>query len=137
MGSGRAVANAGPLGAWLGYSIIGVTVCSVVLAVAEMGALVPLSGSVVRFSEFFVDPALAFANGWNMVYSYAVSIPSEIVATAVLLQFWVDINNAVWITVFGTLIIVSSMLFVRVFGELEFVRLFFSSFFLAWLTSCY
>lgn len=63
LGSGRAVANAGPLGAWLGYTIIGVTVCSVVLAVAEMGALVPLSGSVVRFTEFFVDPALAFANG--------------------------------------------------------------------------
>ncbi|KAK4497939.1 hypothetical protein PRZ48_010595 [Zasmidium cellare] len=120
LGSGRAVANAGPLGAWLGYSIIGVTVCSVVLAVAEMGALVPLSGSVVRFSEFFVDEALAFANGWNMTYSYIVSIPSEIVATAVLVQFWVDINNAVWITIFGGLVIASSMLFVRVYGELEF-----------------
>ncbi|KAK4613499.1 Dicarboxylic amino acid permease [Fulvia fulva] len=120
LGSGRAVANAGPLGAWLGYSIIGITVCSVVIAVAEMGALVPLSGSVVRFSEFFVDPALAFANGWNMIYSYIVSIPSEIVATAVLVQFWVEVNNAIWITVFGALIIFSSSLFVRVYGELEF-----------------
>lgn len=92
------------------------------IAVAEMGALVPLSGSVVRFSEFFVDPALAFANGWNMVYSYIVSIPSEIVAAAVLVEFWTegDINSAVWITIFGALIIISSLLFVRVFGELEF-----------------
>lgn len=87
-----------------------------------MGALVPLSGSVVRFSEFFVDPALAFANGWNMIYSYAVSIPSEIVAAAVLVEFWTgdEVNSAVWITVFGALIIISSLLFVRVFGELEF-----------------
>ena len=87
-----------------------------------MGALVPLSGSVVRFSEFFVDPALAFANGWNMVYSYIVSIQSEIVAAAVLVEFWTEgeINSAVWITIFGALIIISSLLFVRVFGELEF-----------------
>jgi amino acid transporter len=104
----------------LGYTIVGVTVCSVVIAVAEMGALVPLSGSVVRFGEFFVDPALAFANGWNMIYSYIVSIPSEIVAAAVLVEFWTDVNPGIWITVFGALVIVSSMLFVRVFGELEF-----------------
>lgn len=91
------------------------------MAVAEMGALVPVSGSVVRFSEFFVDPALAFANGWNMIYSYAVSIPSEIVAAAVLVEFWIQINSAIWITVFGAMVIASSMLFVRVFGELEFV----------------
>ncbi|USW55837.1 Putative amino acid permease/ SLC12A domain-containing protein [Septoria linicola] len=95
LSSGRAVAHAGPLGAWLGYSIVGITVCSVVLAVAEMGALVPLSGSVVRFSEFFVDPALAFANGWNMVYSYIVSIPSEIVAAAVLDLVWSTHQNLV------------------------------------------
>lgn len=53
-----------------------------------------------------------------MIYSYM--IPSEIVATAVLMQFWVDTNAAVWITLFGALIIISSTLFVRVFGELEF-----------------
>lgn len=118
----RMYAHAGPLGAWLGYSIVGIAVCSVVIAVAEMGALVPLSGSVVRFSEFFVDPDLAFANGWNMVYSYIVSIPSEIVAAAVLVEFWTEgeINSAVWITIFGALVIISSLLFVRVFGELEF-----------------
>lgn len=120
LSSGRAVANAGPLGAWLGYTIIGITVCNVVFAVAEMGTLVPLSGSIVRFSEFFVDPALGFASGWNMVYSYIVSIPSEIVAAAVLVEFWVQVNNAIWITVFGLLIIISSLTFVRVYGELEF-----------------
>lgn len=120
LGSGRAIAHAGPLGAWLSYSIVGVTVCSVVLAVAEMGALVPLSGSIVRFSEFFVDPALSFAVGWNQVYSYIVSIPSEVVAAAVLVQFWTDVNSAVWITIFSLLVIVSSMTLVRIYGELEF-----------------
>lgn len=54
-------------------------------------------------------------------YSSAVSIPSEIVAAAVLMQFWVDTNSGVWITVFSVLVIATLLVFVRVFGELEFV----------------
>lgn len=77
LGSGRAIARSGPLGAFLGYSIVGLAVSSVVCAVGEMGALVPLSGGVVRYAEYFFDPALSFANGWNQVYSYIVSIPAE------------------------------------------------------------
>jgi len=121
LGSGRAIANAGPLGAFLGYTIIGFAVSPVVLAVGEMGTLVPLSGGVVRYSEYFVDPALAFANGWNLVYSYLVSIPAELVAAAVLVEYWTTgVNSAVWITIFGVAMLVAALLFVRVYGELEF-----------------
>jgi amino acid transporter len=67
-----------------------------------------------------VDPALSFAQGWNVVYSGLVSLPAEIVAAAVIVQFWSTINSAVWITVFGVLLLVSNLLFVRVYGELEF-----------------
>ncbi|RDW77706.1 amino acid transporter-like protein [Coleophoma cylindrospora] len=120
LGSGRAITRSGPLGAFLGYSIVGLAVSSVVFAVGEMGALVPLNGGMVRYAEHFFDPALSFANGWNQVYSYMVSIPAEIVAAAVLVEFWTTINNAVWITLFGVLMIITAVLFVRVYGELEF-----------------
>lgn len=95
-------------------------VSSVVLAVGEMGALVPLSGGVVRYAEYFFDPAMSFANGWNQVYSYCVSIPAEIVAAAVLVEFWVTVSNGIWITIFALLMIATGVLFVRVYGELEF-----------------
>lgn len=120
LSSGRAIVEAGPLGAFLAYAIIGATVASVVFAVGEMGALVPLNGGVIRYSEIFCDPALAFANGWNQVYSYTVSIPSEIVAAAVIIEFWVTVNNAIWITVLGFLMLSTAFVFVRVYGELEF-----------------
>jgi yeast amino acid transporter len=120
LSSGRAVAHSGPLGALLGYGITGLSVSSIMFAVGEMGALVPLTGGIVRYSEYFFDPALSFANGWNLVYSYLVSIPAEITAAAVLVEFWITVNNAVWITVFGVLMIATAMLFVRVYGELEF-----------------
>lgn len=120
LGSGLAISTAGPLGAFLGYSIIGLAVSSVVFAVGEMGALVPLNGGIIRYSEYFFDPALSFANGWNLVYSYLLSIPAEIVAAAVLVEFWVTVNNAIWITVFGVLMIITALPFVRIYGELEF-----------------
>ncbi|KAJ8068958.1 hypothetical protein OCU04_002639 [Sclerotinia nivalis] len=120
LGSGRAIARSGPLGAFLGYSVVGIAVSSVVFAVGEMGALVPLNGGQIRYAQHFFDPAMSFANGWNQVYSYIVSIPAEIVAAAVLVEFWTTINNAVWITVFGALMVITSVTFIRVYGELEF-----------------
>lgn len=120
LSSGRAISRSGPLGAFIGYLVMGGTSCSVVLAIAEMGALVPLNGGIVRYAEYFVDPALSFANGWNLVYAYIVSIPAELVAAAVLVEFWITINSAIWITIFGVLMIVTSSLFIRVYGELEF-----------------
>lgn len=121
LGSGSAIATAGPLGAFLGYTIIGFAAMSVVFGVGEMGALAPLNGGVVRYSELFCDRALSFANGWNQIYSSLISIPAEIVAAAVVVQFWITISNAVWVTVFGGVMIVTSLLFVRVYGELEFM----------------
>ncbi|QDS73166.1 hypothetical protein FKW77_002176 [Venturia effusa] len=85
-----------------------------------MGALVPLSGGIVRYAEYFFDPAMSFANGWNQIYSYTVSVPAEIVAAAVLVEFWTVVNNGVWITVFGLLMTATCVLFVRIYGELEF-----------------
>ena len=120
LGSGRAISRSGPLGAFLGYSIVGLAVSSVVFAVGEMGSLVPLNGGIVRYAEHFFDPALAFADGWNQIYSYMVSIPAEIVAAAVLVEFWVEVNSAVWITVFGAVMLLTAVLFVRVYGEIEF-----------------
>ncbi|EGU87393.1 hypothetical protein FOXB_02089 [Fusarium oxysporum f. sp. conglutinans Fo5176] len=120
LGSGRAVANAGPVGALIGYTLTGLIAAGVVLPVAEMGALVPLSGGIVRYAELFVDPALSFANGWNLVYKGLIFIPTELVAAAVLVQYWSDINSAAWITIFGCAMSLSNFLLIKVFGELEF-----------------
>jgi len=49
-----------------------------------------------------------------------VTLPAELVAAAVIIQFWSTVNSAVWITVCGILLVISNVLFVRVYGELEF-----------------
>ncbi|CAL5870272.1 uncharacterized protein PFLUO_LOCUS4507 [Penicillium psychrofluorescens] len=120
LNSGQALATGGPLGAFLGYTVVGLVASSVVLATGEMGALVPLSGGLIRYTEFFFDPAMSFANGWNQVCSYLVTIPTEIVAASILVEFWITISGAIWVTIFGMLILVTALFLIRVYGELEF-----------------
>lgn len=80
-----------------------------------------MSGGVIRHAEYFVDPALSFANGWNQVYSCLVSIPAELCAAAVLFEFWTtSVSNGVWITILGLLLVASNLFFVRIYGEMEF-----------------
>lgn len=120
LSSGQAIARAGPLGAFLGYTFVGMLVTGPVFSIAEMSALVPLSGGIIRHAEYFVDPALSFADGWNLVYSNIVSLPAGIVAAAVVVDFWTTVNNGIWITIFGILLFLSNIVLVRVYGELEF-----------------
>ncbi len=103
-----------------GYTFVGILVSCVVISQAELAALVPLSGSIVRHAEYFFDPALSFAQGWNSVYSNCVSLPAEITAGAILIQYWTTISNGLWITILGLLLVVCNLMFVRVYGELEF-----------------
>ncbi|ROW07007.1 hypothetical protein VPNG_06666 [Cytospora leucostoma] len=118
---GGAIQTGGPLGALLGYAIVGGIVCAVQFALGEVTALLPVTGSFVRHAGFLVDPALEFAIGWNLVYGNLLSIPSEITAICVLFQFWTDLNSAVWIVIFVIATVAVGVAFIRVFGEVEYV----------------
>ncbi|KAJ6083991.1 amino acid permease [Penicillium sp. IBT 16267x] len=120
LGSGRALANAGPAGIFMGYLFMGFLISGVTLSIGELSALVPLSGGVIRPASYFVDPAFSFAQGWNVTYQYLISIPAEISAAAVIIQFWVTVNNAIWVTVFSAVLFASNLFLVRIYGEIEF-----------------
>ncbi|KAK5657811.1 hypothetical protein OQA88_2884 [Cercophora sp. LCS_1] len=121
LGLGVAVQKGGPLGALLGYAVVGLVVCAVQFALGEVAALLPVTGSFVRHSEFLIDPAWGFAIGWNLVYGNILSIPSEITAICVLFQFWTDINPAVIIVPFIVITVALGLSFISLFGEVEFV----------------
>ncbi|GKZ38716.1 hypothetical protein AbraIFM66950_011152 [Aspergillus brasiliensis] len=122
LGLGSSIQTGGPLGALLGYSLIGLVVCAVQIALGEVSALMPVTGSFVRHVELLVDPALGFAIGWNVVYGCFMSVPSEISAAVVLIQYWNDsVNPAIWVTILIVISAIVSLLFIRVYGEVEFV----------------
>lgn len=87
----------------------------------EVSALLPVTGSFVRHAEILVDPALAFAVGWNVVYGCFISVPSEISASVVLIQYWTDINAAVWVTILIVVSVVVAVSLISVYGEIEFI----------------
>lgn len=121
LATGQALARGGPLGILIAYLIMGMLICFVVMSIAELSALVPLSGGIIRHAEYFADPALSFAQGWNSVYANSILLPAEMVACAVIIDFWSHINHAVWITVLGGLLIFANTLLISVYGELEFM----------------
>lgn len=121
LGTAKSLAAGGPLGLLLGYAIVSSACVSVMLCLGELTTLLPVPGGQVTLSGRFIDPAMAFAMGWNYWYSWTITLPAELSAAAVLINYWNDdINNAAWITVTGVVVIVINFLGTRAFGECEF-----------------
>ncbi|ORX60719.1 hypothetical protein DM01DRAFT_1281496 [Hesseltinella vesiculosa] len=62
---GMNVAVAGPAGAFIAYSVVGVMVYCIMTCLSEMAAFIPVSGSFNHYAHRFIEPALGFAVGWN------------------------------------------------------------------------
>ncbi|QRV75531.1 amino acid permease [Ceratobasidium sp. AG-Ba] len=121
VGSGGALAKGGPVGALLGYFIMGVVVYAVMIALAEMATLFPVSGGFVHYASRFIDPSVGFALGVNYWYCYGIAIPVELTAAAIVIQYWTtSVNVAVWITIQYILVLIINFLGVRWYGEFEF-----------------
>src|SRR5580692_7573611 len=86
--SGGAIAQAGPGGALLAYAIMGLAVFCMMQSLGEMATQLPIRGSFEAYAERFIDPSLAFAVGWNYWLSWAVTLAAELVAGALIVQFW-------------------------------------------------
>lgn len=88
---------------------------------AEITAFMPVSGGFVRHATRFFEPSMGAATGWNFWYTMAISVPAEISAAATLVQYWTNINPAVFITVFLVFILAINFAGVRLYGESEVV----------------
>jgi len=121
VGSGEALNQGGPIGLLFGYSIMGVVVYSMMVALGEMVTMFPVTGAFVHYTSRFVDPALGFAIGWNYWFSFAVTLPTEITAAGIVIKYWnQDVNVAVWITIFLVATTTVNFFGVKWYGEAEF-----------------
>ncbi|KAK8850620.1 hypothetical protein IAR55_004539 [Kwoniella newhampshirensis] len=121
LGSGSALNSGGPVGVWLGYIFMASIVYAMMVALGEMAALYPIAGAFTHYCARFVDPALGFAVGVNYWYSYAITIPTEIVAASIVISYWDSTTNAaVYITVLMVMIWFINFWGARAYGEAEF-----------------
>ncbi|THG96082.1 hypothetical protein EW026_g5681 [Hermanssonia centrifuga] len=123
LGSATALYNGGPVGALLGYSIVGSVVYCLCVSIGEMIAFLPNVGGIVGLADLYVDPAVGFSLGWAAWYNWSVTLPTEIAAAAVLVGAW-DTQHHVPAWVFSAifLILATSVncFSSRVYGEFEF-----------------
>ncbi|EFP90559.2 uncharacterized protein PGTG_16585 [Puccinia graminis f. sp. tritici CRL 75-36-700-3] len=68
-GSGEALRDGGPIGLILGHIVMGLIVYSMIAALGEMVIVFPVKDPLIEYPARFVDPALAFAFGWNYWYA--------------------------------------------------------------------
>lgn len=64
IGTGKALAQAGPGSVFISYLIIGFVVYLVMAALGEMAAWLPISAGFTGYATRFCDPSLGFALGW-------------------------------------------------------------------------
>ncbi|VVT54247.1 uncharacterized protein SAPINGB_P003980 [Magnusiomyces paraingens] len=123
IGSGSALAQAGPASLLIAYLIVGFIVYLVMCALGEMATWIPLSEGFPGYASRFCDPCLGFAVGWVYYMKYIIVTPNQLVAGALVIQYWLPrekVNPGVWITIFLVVIIFLNLFGVKIFGELEF-----------------
>lgn len=118
LSSGGTLHTTGPVGMLLGYVLVGTVVGASQVCQTEVACLYPATSSYVAHAEHFVDRALGFAIG--IVSTYSAIVPGELAAVSVIMTYWSDINPALWISIFGAVIIATNSYNVKWYGEIEF-----------------
>jgi lysine-specific permease len=119
--SGSAISHAGPGGALLAYTIMGLAVFCMMQSLGEMATQLPIRGSFECYAERFVDSSFAFAVGWNYWFSWAITLAAELVAGALIVKFWFpESNSAMWAGIFLALLLGLNLLSVRAYAEAEY-----------------
>ena len=119
--SGEAVSTGGPGYAVISYLIMGIVVYLLMTFLGEMATALPLSGSFETYASRYVDPALGFALGWNYWLMSVTTVTAEIVAGAMIVDYWLPGTSSMcWSMAFLTIIFLLNMFSARAYGESEF-----------------
>ncbi|KAF9544357.1 hypothetical protein EC957_012158 [Mortierella hygrophila] len=122
--SGNTIATAGPGGALLAYVLIGVWLVFVCQAIGEIATLLPLPGAFNAWGARVFDEALSFQMTWMYFINWALTIPAELAAAAVIVEFWIgkDSSFPSWVVplIIILIMIVINVTGVKAYGEIEY-----------------
>lgn len=127
--SGKAISIAGGLGAWIGFFFAATLITSTLLCFGEIVALLPVTTGVTGIVHRFLNPSLSFSVSWVYLISYCLSVPSEILASSLLLSYFENAekflndkgNMTLVLVLFSSFIIFINLMDVRVYAEFEYI----------------
>ena len=119
--TGASLSTAGPGGAIAAYLVIGIMVYFVMTSLGEMATHMPVAGSFETYASRFVDPSVGFALGWNYWFSWAITVASELAASALLMKFWFpEVPSIYWSAMFLAILFGLNYLSTKAYGESEY-----------------
>lgn len=121
LGTGKSLATGGPASLLIAYAIVGAVIYLTMLALGEMAAYMPISGSFGVYATRFINAPAGFAIQWNYWANDAISTAADLVALQLIIQYWNE-NAPSWAVSLGAwvaLILVNSV-GVAVYGEVEY-----------------
>ncbi len=87
---GSGLYKGGPASLLIAFAIEALMVGMLNNCLAEMTTYMPVSGGFIRLAGKWVDEAWGFMAGWNFFIYMALTVPFEISAVNLLLEFWRD-----------------------------------------------
>ena len=121
IGSGVAIHSAGPGGALLAYALIAIIVYFLMASLGEMAAFRPTTGTFCEYTQRYVDPAFGFAMGWNYWFNWAITVATEVIAAALITQYWFPGTSMfLWSGFYFAVILFLNLMAVQFYGEAEY-----------------
>lgn len=124
MTSGKTVATAGPLGAMFAYMVIGTWLVFVCQAIGEIATLLPLPGAFTAWGARVFDEAFSFQLTWVYFLNWALTIPAELSASSLIIEYWLPegSNFPSWVVPMSIIVVLVliNLLGVKVYGEIEY-----------------
>ncbi|KAI7824392.1 amino acid permease-domain-containing protein [Gamsiella multidivaricata] len=122
--SGSTIATAGPGGALVAYATVGLWLVFVCQAIGEIATLLPVPGAFNAWGARVFDEAFSFQMTWMYFINWALTIPAELSASAVIVGYWLPADSKFPAWIVPVLIIVVMVFInlagVKAYGELEY-----------------
>ncbi|MGX6592793.1 amino acid permease [Cetobacterium ceti] len=119
---GEAIATGGPGGTLVAYGLMGIVVYFLMASLGEMSSYLPVSGSFSVYATRYVDKALGFSLGWNYWFNWAITLSAELVASALVMQYWFPNTPAIaWSALFLGILFLLNYMSTRTYGEGEYI----------------
>ncbi len=126
LGLGLTYSDLGPGAVLIAYAIAGITIFGVMQSFAELLVNIPRRGSFVSYTREFLGDTAAVGIGWAFWANWVCYIPSEALATATFMEFFIKLpfENEIWGTfVWGIIALVVltmvNLYHVKWFGHIE------------------
>jgi amino acid transporter len=122
VGSGKRLHTGGPAGVLIGYFLVGTMIYATCQALGELAVTFPVAGAFVTYNTRFIDPLWGFAMAWNYAMSWLITLPLELVAASLTIDYWdTTTNPAAFVCIFWVVISIINFFGARGYGEAEFL----------------